>query len=38
MLYEDSYRNVALAINRGSAAQILRSRAGQELLIAVQRV
>jgi S-adenosylmethionine hydrolase len=37
MLYEDSYRNISLAINRGSAATILRSRAGQELLIAVER-
>jgi S-adenosylmethionine hydrolase len=31
VLYEDAYRNVALAINRGSAAQMLRARVGQEL-------
>jgi S-adenosyl-L-methionine hydrolase (adenosine-forming) len=34
MLYEDSYRNISLAINRGSAASILRAHAGQELVIA----
>jgi S-adenosylmethionine hydrolase len=38
LLYEDSYRNVALAINRGSAAAILNSRPGQELRLAVERV
>jgi S-adenosylmethionine hydrolase len=38
LLYEDSYRNVALAINRGSAAAILNSRPGQELRIAVERI
>jgi S-adenosylmethionine hydrolase len=31
VLYEDAYRNVALAINHGSAAQMLRARVGQEL-------
>ena len=31
VLYEDAYRNVALAINRGNAAQMLRARVGQEL-------
>jgi S-adenosyl-L-methionine hydrolase (adenosine-forming) len=31
VLYEDAYRNVALAINHGNAAQMLRARVGQEL-------
>jgi S-adenosyl-L-methionine hydrolase (adenosine-forming) len=34
VLYEDAYRNVALAINHGSAAQMLRARVGQELGLA----
>jgi len=34
VLYEDAYRNVALAINHGSAAQMLHARVGQELRIA----
>jgi S-adenosyl-L-methionine hydrolase (adenosine-forming) len=34
VLYEDAYRNVALAINHGSAAQMLRARVGQELRLA----
>lgn len=34
VLYEDAYRNVALAINRGSAAHMLRARVGQELRLA----
>jgi len=33
LLYEDSYRNISLAINRGSAAAILKARAGMELVI-----
>ena len=33
LLYEDSYRNISLAINRGSAAAILKARAGLELVI-----
>ena len=33
ILYEDSYRNVALAISRGNAAALLNTRPGQELLI-----
>ena len=33
VLYEDAYRNVALALNQGSAAQMLRARVGQELRI-----
>jgi S-adenosylmethionine hydrolase len=35
VLYEDAYRNVALAINRGNAAQMLRTQAGQELRLSV---
>ena len=31
IVYEDAYRNIALAINRGSAAQMLRAGVGQEL-------
>jgi S-adenosylmethionine hydrolase len=31
VVYEDAYRNVALAINRGNAAQMLRARVGQEI-------
>jgi S-adenosylmethionine hydrolase len=34
VLYEDAYRNVALAINHGNAAQMLRARVGQELRLA----
>ncbi|MGE5690459.1 MAG: S-adenosyl-l-methionine hydroxide adenosyltransferase family protein [Pseudomonadota bacterium] len=37
LLYEDSYRNIALAINRGSAAAILNAAPGRELLIRVDR-
>ena len=33
ILYEDSYRNVAVAINRGNAAEMLAADAGQELRI-----
>jgi S-adenosylmethionine hydrolase len=34
VVYEDAYRNVALAINRGSAAQMLRATVGQEIRLA----
>jgi S-adenosyl-L-methionine hydrolase (adenosine-forming) len=34
VLYEDAYRNVALAINRGNAAQVFAVRIGQELRLA----
>jgi S-adenosyl-L-methionine hydrolase (adenosine-forming) len=34
VLYEDAYRNVALAINHGNAAQMLRVSVGQELRLA----
>jgi S-adenosylmethionine hydrolase len=33
ILYEDSYANVAVAMNRGSAAELLAAAAGQELRI-----
>ena len=33
ILYEDSYGNVAVAINRGNAAEMFAARAGQELRI-----
>ncbi len=33
ILYEDSYRNIAIAINRGSAADLLGVRPGQDLRI-----
>jgi S-adenosylmethionine hydrolase len=31
VLYEDAYRNIALAINRGNAAQMFAARVGQEV-------
>jgi S-adenosylmethionine hydrolase len=37
VLYEDSYRNVAVAINRGNAAEMFGARAGQPLELHVQR-
>ena len=33
ILYEDSYRNIAVAMNRGNAAEMLAARAGQQLRI-----
>ena len=33
VLYEDSYRNVAVAMNGGNAAEMLAARAGQELRV-----
>jgi S-adenosylmethionine hydrolase len=33
LLYEDSYRNIAIAINRGSAAEMLGVRAGDRILL-----
>jgi S-adenosylmethionine hydrolase len=33
VLYEDAYRNIALAINQGSAAQMFSARVGQEVLL-----
>jgi S-adenosyl-L-methionine hydrolase (adenosine-forming) len=35
ILYEDSYRNMSLAINRGSAAAVLRAGPGQRLTLRV---
>jgi len=37
VLYEDSYRNVAVAINRGNAAEMFAVRPGQPLELHVQR-
>jgi len=37
LLYEDSYRNVAVAVSRGSAAELLGVEEGSELLIDVGR-
>lgn len=34
VLYEDAYRNIALAINRGNAAQMFTARVGSELRLA----
>ena len=31
VLFEDAYRNVAVAINRGSAAEMFAAQAGQRL-------
>ncbi|MGI8420965.1 MAG: SAM hydrolase/SAM-dependent halogenase family protein [Gaiellaceae bacterium] len=36
VLYEDSYRNIAIAINRGSAAEMFNARTGQDLRIHLQ--
>jgi S-adenosylmethionine hydrolase len=33
VLYEDSYRNVAVAINRGNAAELMSARAGQPIAV-----
>jgi S-adenosyl-L-methionine hydrolase (adenosine-forming) len=33
ILYEDSYRNMSIAINGGNAAEMLHARAGQSLRI-----
>jgi len=33
VLYEDSYRNVAIAINRGSAAEMFSAHAGQAVIL-----
>jgi len=35
ILYEDSYRNVAVAVSRGSAAELLGIEEGSDLLINV---
>jgi S-adenosyl-L-methionine hydrolase (adenosine-forming) len=34
VLYEDAYRNIALAINQGNAAEMFSARVGQELRLA----
>jgi S-adenosylmethionine hydrolase len=33
VLYEDAYRNIALAINSGDAAHMFSTRVGQEVLL-----
>jgi len=38
MLYEDSYRNMSVAISSGNAAEMLHARAGQSLRINVGRI
>jgi S-adenosylmethionine hydrolase len=38
MLYEDSYRNMSVAISNGNAAEMLRARPGQSLRINVGRL
>jgi S-adenosyl-L-methionine hydrolase (adenosine-forming) len=38
MLYEDSYRNMSVAISGGNAAEMLHARAGQPLRINVGRI
>jgi S-adenosylmethionine hydrolase len=38
MLYEDSYRNMSIAISNGNAAEMLHARAGQPIRINVGRV
>ena len=38
MLYEDSYRNMSVAIPNGNAAEMLHTRAGQSIRINVGRL
>ena len=38
MLYEDSYRNMSVAISNGNAGEMLRARPGQSLRINVGRL
>jgi len=37
VLYEDSYRNVAIAINRGSAAEMFAAQPGQHVLLHLEQ-
>jgi S-adenosylmethionine hydrolase len=37
VLYEDAYRNVAVAINRGNAAEMFAAHPGQTLALHLQR-
>ena len=37
VLYEDSYRNIAIAINRGSAAEMFSAQPGQQVLLHLER-
>jgi len=34
VIYEDAYRNIALAINRGNAAEMFGVEVGQQLVLA----
>jgi S-adenosylmethionine hydrolase len=38
ILYEDSYRNVAVAVTRGSAASLLGIREGSEIVVTVDAI
>ena len=38
ILYEDSYRNVAVAVTRGSAAALLGVEEGSEIVVAVDAI
>jgi S-adenosyl-L-methionine hydrolase (adenosine-forming) len=35
VLYEDAYRNIALAINQGNAAHMFSARVGQEVKLSL---
>jgi S-adenosylmethionine hydrolase len=37
VLYEDSYRNIAIAINRGSAAEMFSAQPGQQVLLHLEQ-
>jgi hypothetical protein len=37
VLYEDSYRNIAIAINRGSAADMFAAQPGQHVLLHLEQ-
>ena len=37
VLYEDSYRNIAIAINRGSAAEMFAAQPGQHVLLHLEQ-
>ena len=38
ILYEDSYRNMSVAISSGNAAEMLHARAGQAIRINIGRI
>ena len=37
VLYEDSYRNVSIAINRGSAAEMFSAQPGQHVILHLEQ-